>query len=72
MEGAFILGWAGAVLITLVIYYFINDFFNKVHLRVNIMKAQLHLLSKIAEKQGVDPEEIYKAINHSQGHKTLD
>jgi hypothetical protein len=39
--------------------------------RNNILKAQFHLLCKIAEKQGVDIKEIEKAFQHAAGFKTL-
>lgn len=50
--------YIGAGLLSLVLYYIITRWVHEIHKRNRYMEAQIKLLSKIAEKQGVSPDEI--------------
>jgi hypothetical protein len=45
-------------IVALVIYYIITQWIHQIHKRNRYLKAQTELLAKIAEKQGVNKDEI--------------
>lgn len=47
------------IVISVIIGYFINDWYNKVTKRVRLLETQVYLLNKIAEKIGVDKNDLY-------------
>ena len=64
--------YIGAGLLALVLYYVVTQWAHQIHKRNRYLEAQIKLLSKIAEKQGVTPDEIDGITRTAQTpHQTL-
>jgi hypothetical protein len=51
-----------AAIISIVIYIIVAQYTHQIHKRNRYLEAQIKLLSRIAEKQGVSNEEIERII----------
>ncbi len=71
MESPSLLIYIIAATIALALGYFLTGVYHRLAERINIQRAQLFLLSRMAEKQGVSSEEVLQALNHANGHDTL-
>jgi chromosome segregation and condensation protein ScpB len=58
-----LLTYAGIAIGALVLYYMITQWVHQIHKRNRYLKAQIELLCKIAEKQGVEKEEIEAIVS---------
>lgn len=67
-----IFGVAFILLSAIVIGYFLTQWYHKIDKRIRIQQAQMYILTKMAEKQGVEAEDILNAMNHANGHDTLE
>lgn len=54
--------YIGAGILAIILYYIITQWAHQIHKRNRYLEAQIKLLSKIAEKQGVSMAEINKII----------
>lgn len=50
--------YIGAALVALLLYYMITRWAHEIHKRNRYLEAQIKLLSRIAEKQGVSADDI--------------
>lgn len=50
--------YIGAALVALLLYYMITRWAHEIHKRNRYLEAQIKLLSRIAEKQGVSTDDI--------------
>lgn len=66
MEFGNVLMYAGYTLGSLIIYYMITQWVHQIQRRNRYLKAQIELLAKIAEKQGVAKDDI-ESILHASG-----
>lgn len=66
MDSQILLTYAGCALFSLVLYYLITQWVHQIHKRNRYLKAQIELLCKIAEKHGVDQEEIEAIISAAE------
>ncbi len=60
------------LLSAIVIGYFLTQWYHKINRRIRLQQAQMYILAKMAEKQGVAAEDILNAMNHANGHDTLE
>lgn len=58
--------YLGAGILALVLYYIITQWAHQIHKRNRYLQAQINLLSKIAEKQGVSVAEINEIIEGAE------
>lgn len=64
--------YIGAGILALVLYYVITQWAHQIHKRNRYLEAQINLLAKIAEKQGVSKEDINKVMTTAEAkHQTL-
>jgi len=66
MESTQFFIYAGALIVALVLYYSITQWAHQIHKRNRYLQAQINLLSKIAEKQGVSVAEINEIIEGAE------
>lgn len=62
MESDQFLLYAGGAILALIIYYLFIQWAHQIHKRNRYMEAQINLLSKIAEKSGVNKDEVNAII----------
>ena len=65
MESGDFLIYIGGLCFAILLYYFITRWAHAVEKRVKYMEAQIKLLGKIAEKQGVSKDEIEGIYNEA-------
>lgn len=58
--------YAGIAALTIGIYYAITQWAHQIHKRNRYLEAQINLLAKIADKQGISKEEIDSIIQAAQ------
>ena len=58
--------YAAAAIISLVLYYALTQWVHQIQRRNRYLKAQIDLLSMIAEKQGVPQDNIEEILNKAE------
>jgi chromosome segregation and condensation protein ScpB len=71
MQGENYLIYIGIAIISFIIYVWITRVIHKVKYRNDLLKAQLQLLARIAERQGVPQEEIDEIVNQVEDKSTF-
>lgn len=59
------------VVLSIIITVVITRWLFRINTMVKTQQAQLYILTKIAEKHGVDNNEILSALNHARGAEEL-